>query len=1025
MHPMNSVRRLLPLCLLPLALPAAETALAFNRDVRPILSENCFSCHGFDEKARKAKLRLDLPEEATREHKGGTPIVPSNLAKSEMWQRIISEDPEDVMPPPKSHLKLSAQDKATLKAWIQEGAKYESHWAFAAPKETPAPTAGHPIDAFVSETLKKKGLEATAAADRATLIRRVALDLTGLPPSAEEVQAFVADPDPQAYAKLVSRLLASPHFGERMALEWLDSARYADTNGFSIDGGRNMWIWRDWVIQSFNDNLPYDQFILQQLAGDLLPNASDAQLIATGFQRNNMNTHEGGTIPAENLVNYNADRVKTLGEAMLGLTLGCAQCHDHKFDPISQKDYFQMFAYFNSLGDAGLDGNAGNNSGPSVNKKTVLKALDQATLPDRIAGLKLKLATPDNTALNRWVGEQQAQLSKRTAGLKLYPVNLLKISTPNSGGGFTVEGNTFKGLGGAAYDILGETPKTTEPITGLRIVFTPNKGKPTMDPKDAKKVLKPAQLSDFVVSAVDVTADKVAGDQVNIHRLQKFSRVTASSWQPEFPAADVRVFSQRRGWSPDLKTDDAPHLTLTFDQSITADKQAYITTQVYFAMGGKVPQQGQLFVVTGTDDGTDLPAEIIALIAIPAAQRSGPQLTQLWDYYAAKSKAMEPVRTDLANAEQRLKSLTEPQQVMVMAIAAKPRETFILKRGDYAQPGDKVSVGTPAKLPPLPAGAPANRLGLAQWMVMPENPLTARVAVNRVWKQLFGQGLVTTAADFGYQGAYPSHPELLDNLAIEFQRSSWDVKKLITLIVTSDTYKRSSNPTTKQQEVDPSNTWLARGPRFRLPAEIIRDVALKSSGLLVPQIGGPSVNPYSPFDLWREVSHYGSTPATAQIFLQDHGDKLYRRSLYTYWKRTAPPANMVAFDAPNREVCTVTRGNTTTPLQALVSLNDTQFVEASRALGERLAKHPGNDAAKLRWAFLEVVSREPTAKEISVVTKSLVRERTRYAQDALRAQTVLAVGESPRDAQIPAGEHAAWMQVATLLLNLSEAVTRN
>ena len=1020
---MNLVRRLLPLCLLPLALQAADPQLAFNRDIRPILSENCFSCHGFDEKSRKAKLRLDLPEEAMREHKGGTPIVPGDLAKSEVWQRIISEDPDEVMPQPKSHLKLSAQDKATIKAWIQQGAKYESHWAFAVPKESPVPASGHPIDTFVSATLKKKGLEPTPVADRSALIRRVTLDLTGLPPSAEEVQAFVADRDPQAYAKLVARLLASPHFGERMALEWLDSARYADTNGFSIDGGRNMWIWRDWVIQSFNDNLPYDQFILQQLAGDLLPNATDAQLIATGFQRNNMNTHEGGTIPAENLVNYNADRVKTLGEAMLGLTLGCAQCHDHKFDPISQKDYFQMFAYFNSLGDAGLDGNAGNNSGPSVNKKTVLKALDQATLPDRIAGLKLKLATPDNPALARWISEQQAQLAQRTAGLKLYPVNLLKISTPNSGGGFTVEGNTFKGLGGAAYDILGETPKTSEPITGLRIVFTPNKGKPAKDDKDGKK--SPVAKSDFVVSAVDVTADKVAGDQVNIHRLQKFSRVTASSWQPEFPAIDVRAFNPRRGWSPDLKSDEAPHLTLTFDQPITADKQSYLTTQVYFAMGGKTPAQGQLFAVTGTDDGTDLPADIIVLINTVAAKRTEPQHRQLWDYFAAKSKAMAPVRTDLANAEQRLKSLTEPQQTMIMAIAAKPRDTFILNRGDYAQPGEKVSAGTPAKLPALPANAPANRLGLAQWMVMPENPLTTRVAVNRFWKQLFGQGLVTTAADFGFQGAFPSHPELLDNLAIEFRRSGWDVKKLITLIVTSDTYKRSSTPTAKQQEVDPSNTWLARGPRFRLPAEIIRDAALKSSGLLVPQLGGPSVNPYSPFDLWREVSHYGSTPATAQIFVQDHGDKLYRRSLYTYWKRTAPPANMVAFDAPNREVCTITRGNTTTPLQALVTLNDTQFVEASRALGERLAKRTGNDEAKLRWAFLEVVSREPTASELAIAAKTLARERARYTRDGARAQAVLAVGESPRDAQIPAGEHAAWMQVSTLLLNLSEAVTRN
>ena len=442
-------------------------------------------------------------------------------------------------------------------------------------------------------------------------------------------------------------------------------------------------------------------------------------------------------------------------------------------------------------------------------------------------------------------------------------------------------------------------------------------------------------------------------------------------------------------------------------------------------MGGKVPASGQLFAVTGQDDGTDLPAEIIALIETPAANRTAAQRAQLWDYYAAKAPAMAALRTDLANAEQRLQSLTQPQSTMVMAIAAKPRETFILTRGDYSQPGEKVTAGTPAKLPPLPAGAPANRLGLAQWMVMPENPLTARVAVNRFWKQLFGQGLVASASDFGLQGSYPSHPELLDYLAVEFRRSGWDVKKLLTLIVTSETYRRSSVPTPQMLETDPANTLLARGPRFRLPAEVIRDAALKSSGLLVPQVGGPSVNPYSPFDLWREVSHYGSSPATAQTFVQDHGDKLYRRSLYTYWKRTAPPANMVAFDAPNREVCTIARGNTTTPLQALVTLNDTQFVEAARALGERLAKRAGDDEAKLRWAFLEVVSREPSTKELAVAAKSLARERARYGQDATRASAALAVGEHPRDPQVPAGEHAAWMQVASLLLNLSEAVTRN
>lgn len=1022
---MKNVCRLLALASLAATSPAADESIQFNRDVRPILSENCFSCHGFDEKARKAKLRLDLPEEAYKEHKTGTPLVPGDLKKSEVWTRVLSDDEDDVMPPPKSHLKLSTQDKATLKAWITQGAKYESHWAFSAPHTTAAPAGGHPIDAFITDALKKKGLTPNALADRATLIRRVTLDLTGLPPSAEEVQAFVKDADPAAYEKLIARLLASPHFGERMALDWLDSARYADTNGFSIDGGRHLWLWRDWVIQAFNDNLPYDQFILQQLAGDLLPNASDSQLIATGFQRNNMNTHEGGTIPAENLVNYNADRVKTLGESMLGLTLACAQCHDHKFDPISQKDYYQMFAYFNTLGDAALDGNAGVNSGPTVNKKTVLKASDLISLPERIAALKQKLATIDETALALWKQEQLVRLSDRQRGLQLHPVNLLKISTPNSGGGFTVEGNNFRGLGGAAYDILGETPKTKEPIVGLRLVFTPRIGKPVMDAKDAKKVKTPGLPADFLVSAIDVTADKIAGDQVNIHKLQKFSQITASSWLPGFPASDVRAFNPRRGWSPDLKTGPAPYITLTFDQPITAESHAYLTTQVYFANGGKTPTQGQLFAVTGRDDGTDLPAEIIALIATPGAPLNAAQRLQLWNYFAAHATAMESTRTDLANAEERLQMLTQPQSVMVMATAAKPRETFILNRGDYAQPGTKVTPGVPAKLPPMPAGAPANRLGLAQWMVMKENPLTARVAVNRFWKQFFGQGLVNTASDFGLQGSYPSHPELLDNLAVSFQLSGWDVKKLLTQLLTSETYRRSSAPTAKQQELDPANTWLARGPRFRLPAEIIRDQALKVSGLMVPQLGGPSVNPYSPFDLWREVSHYGSSPATAQTFVQDHGDKLYRRSLYTYWKRTAPPANMVTFDAPNREVCTVTRGNTTTPLQALVTLNDTQFVETSRALAERIVKHTGDDAAKLRWAFLEVTSREPNAKEIAVVTQTLTRERQRYQQQPAKATAVLRIGESPRDTAIPAAEHAAWMQVATLLLNLSETVTRN
>jgi hypothetical protein len=1016
--------RILPwLGLTLLSLQAEE--IKYNRDIRPILSENCFSCHGPDEKSRKAKLRLDSFDEATKPHKETTAITPGDLTKSEAWQRILSNDPEEVMPPPKSHLTLTAQDKAKLKLWIEQGAKYEEHWAFLPPVAPALPLKDlAPIDAFIKSRLLKEGLDFSAQADRATLIRRVTFDLTGLPPTSSEVAAFCQDQRPDAYEKLVDRLLQNTHFGERLALDWLDAARYADTNGFSIDGGRHMWLWRDWVIQSFNDNLPYDRFITEQLAGDLLPNATDAQIIASGFQRNNMNTHEGGTIPAENLVNYNADRVKTLGEAMLGLTLGCAQCHDHKFDPISQKDYYQIFAYFNSLGDAGLDGNGGNNSGPAVMKKTVLKTQDETELQRRITERKKLLATLDEPLLEDWIKTQKLFLQDRQQGLKLYPIHLTKISTPNSGGGFTVEGNTFKGLGGAAYDILGETPVTPEPIIGLRLVFNGPKPKMVADPKDPKKKI-PGPAGTFLVSAVDVTADLVPSDQVNIHKLQKFRRVTASAWQPDFPAADVRSFLAGKGWSPPATQADGAHLTLTFVQPITAQSHPSITTQVYFANGGMVPSQGQLFAVTGHDDGTDLPADIINLIQTNSTPRTPEQKQQLWNYFASHGEGLKRVRIDLANDEERLKTLTQPFSVMVMNISGKPRETFILNRGDYSQPTVKVTANTPSRFPALPAGAPANRLGLAQWMVMKENPLTARVAVNRFWKMLFGTGIVATASDFGLQGQWPSHPELLDWLAVDFVQSGWDVKKLLRQIVTSQTYRQSSVSSPELIEKDPGNRLLARGPRFRLPAELIRDAALKTSGLLVEDLGGPSVNPYTPFDLWREVSHYGSTPATAQIFVQDHGNKLYRRSLYTYWKRTAPPPNLVAFDAPNREICTVTRGNTTTPLQALVTLNDVQFTEAARIFAAKILQQKLTDEARLTWAFTEVLSRAPQPHELKVLQHTWSRELQRYQQDPARARTVLNLGEAPQDSHLDPIAQAAWMQVATLLFNLSETIIRN
>ncbi|MBL9202725.1 MAG: DUF1553 domain-containing protein, partial [Opitutaceae bacterium] len=829
----------------------------------------------------------------------------------------------------------------------------------------------------------------------------------------------------------------------------LDAARYADTNGFSIDGGRHMWLWRDWVIQAFNDNKPYDAFLVEQLAGDLLPDATEAQRIATGFQRNNMVTHEGGTIPEENLVNYNADRVKTLGESVLGLTLACAQCHDHKFDPITQRDYYSLFAYFNSLPDRGLDGNAGVNPGPSIRARTVLKTGEEPALKTQIAALEAKLARPDAAVLAAWEKREQARLAARGENLRVIPLKASKVSTPNRGAGFEVtpEGRVRLRNPGemGAFDIVAELPRDAGPITGLRFVmhpvddaplggwgYGPARGTPNREPagKAAKKMAAPppvpTQKGSFKLTAVALSADAVPGDQVNLHKLEKIAGVTASAWEPENPAAGCLDPRNDSGWSPPLAAEGPVHLTATLARPLAPAAAPHLTVQLNFGAGRvMIPGLIEICAITGTDDGTDLPAEVITALQTKPAARTSAQAAALWKHCAAHAGELARTRTDLANLRERLAALTEPFTTMVMEVAPKPRDTFILNRGDYAQPTVKVSAATPAALPPLPAGAPANRLGLAQWIVARENPLTARVAVNRFWKLLFGTGLVATPQDFGSQGETPSHPELLDWLAVDFVEHGWDVKRLVTQIVASATYRQSSAATPAQLDRDPQNRLLGRGPRFRLPAEFVRDQALAVSGLLVPRLGGPSVNPYMPGDLWREVSHYGSSPATSQTFVQDHGEKLYRRSLYTYWKRTAPPPSMMAFDAPNREVCTVARGNTTTPLQALVTLNDPQFVEAARAFAEKILSRPGDDTARLGWAFAECLSRPPRPKEIGVLAVALERERARYAKDAAAARAFLTVGEAPRNETIPPAEHAAWAQVATTLLNLSETLTRN
>jgi hypothetical protein len=525
---------------------------------------------------------------------------------------------------------------------------------------------------------------------------------------------------------------------------------------------------------------------------------------------------------------------------------------------------------------------------------------------------------------------------------------------------------------------------------------------------------------------VAASADAIPTDQINLHRLAPIARITANSWDPAHPAIGCLDPRNHDGWSPSQETEGPVHLTVTFGHPLKAEQERFLTTQLNFGVGGGlIAGHFELFALTGTDDGTDVPEPVLEALNTVEDKRTPEMAALLWDWCAKTSEELRRSRVELANIEERLVTLTKPQPTMVMSVAEKPRPTRILNRGDYSQPGELVEPGTVASLPPMPPEAPRNRLGLAKWVTMRENPLTARVAVNRIWKLFFGTGLVATAADFGAQGQWPSHPELLDWLAVEFMESGWDVKHLISLIVTSDTYRQTSHATKEALENDPQNRLLARGPRFRLPAELIRDNALSISGLLVPRIGGPSVNPYAPGDLWREVSHYGSTPATAQTFVQEHGEKLYRRSMYTYWKRTAPPPAMTAFDAPTREVCTVDRAATTTPLQALVPLNDPQFVEAARAFAERVLDSPGDDLARLRFAFGETVSRPPAAAEERVLLASLARERKIFSGRPDAATAFLATGESPRDAKLPVAEHAAWAQVCATLLNLSETITRN
>ena len=834
------------------ALVAATSARAqkvdYARDVLPILSDNCFACHGPDEKSRKAKLRLDVKTDTDS-------IVPGKSADSEVIRRVLSTDVAEVMPPPKSNKKLTAAQVATLKKWIDDGPAWGTHWAFVKPVRPAVPNTKHetrnPIDAFVRTRLEREKLSPSPEASREVLIRRVTLDLTGLPPTAAEVDDFLKDPSPTAYEKVVDRLLASPRYGERMAWDWLDAARYADSNGYQGDGERTMWPWRDWVVRAFNQNMPYDQFTVWQLAGDLLtaeaetPKGAEAgaalkrqptpeQVLATGFNRNHMINGEGGRIAEENRVEYVFDQTETTGTVWLGLTLTCCRCHDHKFDPISKKDYFRLFAFFNQT-----PVNGGGGSGQ--------------TAP------VIDFGTPELEA-------------KRKAAASAYD-ELFKVVT-------------------AKEKLLREAGMAKN--------------------KDGKyETTLPQLIESALRKGPNDRADQ------NFDELAKFYKDKEPEYAKQLP--ELRKRKQAR---------DA------------------------------------------------------AANAIP--------------------------------------------KVMVMADMTKPRDTFQLTRGAYDKREDKVSAGVPEWLN-VPVGKEGNRLALARWIVSPDNPLTARVTVNRVWQQFFGNGLVKTTEDFGVQGERPSHPELLDWLAVEFgsrrgmqgepaggspSQGGWDVKALIRLIVTSATYRQSSRVTPELRERDPDNRLLARASRYRLPSWMIRDQALAASGLMTPTIGGPPVKPYQPAGIWEEAT-FGN-----KRYTPDKGEALYRRSLYVFWRRIVGPT--MFFDTANRQTCSVKTVVTNTPLHALATLNDPTFVEAARVLAQK-AMGQGDTLA---FAFRSLLARSPTEAEAKVLAASLQKQRKVFAADRAGAEKLLKVGESPRDGKLDAVEHAALAAVCLMMMNMDEVLTR-
>lgn len=977
----------------------AAPPLEFNRDIRPILSEYCFTCHGPDTAKRKAGLRLDTEEG------GKTVLVAGKPAESELFVRMITHDKVKHMPPASLGKTPTPAQIERIKLWIEQGAKYQPHWSFLAPSRPVVPKvtgdwSRGAIDAFVQLRREAEGLKPAAEADRRTLLRRLSLDLTGLPPTPEAIDAFVNDKNPKAYERAVERLLASEHYGERMALTWLDLVRYGDTGGYHSDNHRDISLYRDWVIRAFNENKRFDAFTTEQLAGDLLPTPTNEQRIASGYNRLLMTTEEGGAQAKEYTAKYAADRVRNASVVWLGLTMGCAECHTHKYDPVTIKEFYQFAAFWADVQEVAVGRQ------PQTKIATPEYVLKLAKFDEQLlaARRQLETTTPElQAAQQKWEAETLARWNEsRPAWTTVSPTKSL------SAGGQTftpqADGSLLAGGKNPDKDVYTFTLSPGDrAITGLRL-----------------SALTDASLGgtltrgngNFVLTKIVLTAD---GKPVKpVAALADYS-------QPGYPVETL--LKNGAGWAVDGhsrrenrqavfrlgKPLKAKELVVRLEFNSPFPKHhigrvALAITEV------PTPELG---------DKAGVPEAIVQALQTPADKRTESQKTALLAHFRATASELAPVRAEIARLEAEKKKLEAALPQTLVSTSGPPRTMRVLARGNWLDDsGEIVQPGTPASLPPLTyTGKRATRLDLARWLTAKENPLTARVYVNRLWKQFFGQGLVTTMDDFGAQGTHPSHPELLDWLAVEFRESGWDIKHLVRLMVTSATYRQTSVSDAGMRSRDPFNTLLARQTRFRLDAELVRDNALAVSGLLVKKIGGPSVKPYQPAGYWAYLNF------PRRDYVADRGENQYRRGIYTYVQRSFPHPSLIAFDAPSREECTVERPRSNTPQQALVLLNDPTYVEAARVLAARTYRAAKDDPARLTWAFRQVLGRSPREAESKVLLSLLASHTDRYAQDEAAAKAILSVGDAPAEMSDLA-VLAAWTSVTRTVLNLHETITR-